>query len=236
MSILPVLAEDGHSLWLRNKPNAKPANVIISLPQGGSTSSLSVAADELRKYWHGSQQVQLLVNKTLAVSDEAYNITVADGRITISAPSSAGVLYGAYALLRQQAPGNVHNESSAPVNEVRILNHWDNPDGTVERGFSGRSIFWNNKNPKFDVLMKEYARANASIGINATVLNNVNAKPLMLSKKKIAETKHIADLLRPYNIKVYLAVNFASPKALGNLDTADPLDPKVIEWWKKKAD
>ena len=186
MSILPVLAEDGHSLWLRNKPNAKPANVIISLPQGGSTSSLSVAADELRKYWHGSQQVQLLVNKTLAVSDEAYNITVADGRITISAPSSAGVLYGAYALLRQQATGNVHNESSAPVNEVRILNHWDNPDGTVERGFSGRSIFWNNKNPKFDVLMKEYARANASIGINATVLNNVNAKPLMLSKKKIA--------------------------------------------------
>ena len=236
MSILPVLAEDGHSLWLRNKPNAKPANVIISLPQGGSTSSLSVAADELRKYWHGSQQVQLLVNKTLAVSDEAYNITVADGRITISAPSSAGVLYGAYALLRQQATGNVHNESSAPVNEVRILNHWDNPDGTVERGFSGRSIFWNNKNPKFDVLMKEYARANASIGINATVLNNVNAKPLMLSKKKIAETKHIADLLRPYNIKVYLAVNFASPKALGNLDTADPLDSKVIEWWKKKAD
>ena len=90
----------------------------------------------------------------------------------------------------------MHNESSAPVNEVRILNHWDNPDGTVERGFSGRSIFWNNKNPKFDVLMKEYARANASIGINATVLNNVNAKPLMLSKKKIAETKHIADLLR----------------------------------------
>ena len=236
MSILPVLAEDGHSLWLRNKPNAKPANVIISLPQGGSTSSLSVAADELRKYWHGSQQVQLLVNKTLAVSDEAYNITVADGRITISAPSSAGVLYGAYALLRQQATGNVHNESSAPVNEVRILNHWDNPDGTVERGFSGRSIFWNNKNPKFDTLMKEYGRANASIGINATVLNNVNAKPLMLSKEKIAETKHIADILRPYNIKVYLAVNFASPKALGNLDTADPLDPKVIEWWKKKAD
>lgn len=118
---------------------------------------------------------------------------------------------------------------------LRLLNHWDNPNGTIERGFAGRSIFWK-ENGEADLdIVKEYGKANASIGINGTVLNNVNAKPLMLSTKKLKETKRIADALRPYGIKVYLAVNFASPKAIGGLKTADPLDKKVQQWWMTKA-
>ncbi len=118
---------------------------------------------------------------------------------------------------------------------LRLLNHWDNPDGTVERGYAGRSIFWKPDGVADLDIVREYGRANASIGINGTVLNNVNAKPLMLSKAKLKETKRIADALRPYGIKVYLSVNFASPKALGGLPTADPLDKGVKEWWKRKV-
>lgn len=118
---------------------------------------------------------------------------------------------------------------------LRLLNHWDNPDGTIERGYAGRSIFWKPDGVADLDIVREYGRANASIGINGTVLNNVNAKPLMLSKAKLKETKRIADALRPYGIKVYLSVNFASPKALGGLPTADPLDRRVGEWWKRKV-
>lgn len=118
---------------------------------------------------------------------------------------------------------------------LRLLNHWDNPDGTIERGFAGHSIFWIPGKQANIEKIKEYGRINQEIGINGTVLNNVNAKPLMLSKNKLKETKRIADALRPYGIKVYLSVNFASPKVLGGLKTADPLDKKVQQWWAKKA-
>lgn len=118
---------------------------------------------------------------------------------------------------------------------LRLLNHWDNPDGTIERGFAGHSIFWIPGKQANIEKIKEYGRINQEIGINGTVLNNVNAKPLMLSTAKLKETKRIADALRPYGIKVYLSVNFASPKVLGGLKTADPLDKKVQQWWAKKA-
>lgn len=119
--------------------------------------------------------------------------------------------------------------------ELRLLNHWDNPNGTIERGYAGRSIFWKPDGVADLDVVKEYGRRNQEVGINGTVLNNVNAKPAMLSKEKLEETKRIADALRPYGQKVYLSVNFASPKALGGLETADPLDPQVVQWWKDKA-
>ena len=126
---------------------------------------------------------------------------------------------------------------------LRLLNHWDNPDGTVERGYAGRSIWkWDeiptNKTPMPQALRaryEEYGQINKNYGINGTVLNNVNAKPIALSTSMLLKTAKIADILRPYGIKVYLSVNFASPKALGDLDTADPLDPRVQQWWAKKA-
>ncbi len=127
--------------------------------------------------------------------------------------------------------------------ELRLLNHWDNPNGTVERGFAGRSIWkWEEipagkgSMPKeLKARYEEYGRINQAYGINGTVLNNVNAKPLALSSDMLKKTAKIADVLRPYGIKVYLSVNFASPKALGDLDTADPLDERVPLWWQKKV-
>lgn len=128
--------------------------------------------------------------------------------------------------------------------ELRLLNHWDNPDGTIERGYAGRSIWKWEEIPSGKKQMpttlksryEEYGRINQAYGINGTVLNNVNAKPMMLSRPMLQKTAKIADILRPYGIKVYLSINFASPKALGELNTADPLDTRVQAWWKKKAD
>ena len=128
--------------------------------------------------------------------------------------------------------------------ELRLLNHWDNPDGTVERGYAGRSIWkWDlipaGKKQMPDSLAQryeEYGRINHEFGINGTVLNNVNAKPLMLTSDMIRKTAKIAQILRKHEIKVYLSVNFATPKALGELDTADPMDSKVRKWWADKAD
>ena len=148
---------------------------------------------------------------------------------TITARTKMGLLYGRYALLRGEQ-GESH-----PYYKQRILNHWDNLDGSIERGYAGKSILWNND--LFIDLKKieAYAEANASIGINGTVLNNVNASPKMLTRTYINKVKEIADILRPWGIKVYFSVNFGTPKALGETKTADPLDPQVKRWWQKKA-
>lgn len=120
---------------------------------------------------------------------------------------------------------------------LRILNHWDNLDGTIERGYAGRSIFFSNGKVEFDRdLVCRYAQICQQSGINGAVLNNVNASPKMMTREILTGVKEIADILRAYNIKVYLAVNFASPQALGELTTADPLDAGVQQWWKNKAD
>ena len=128
--------------------------------------------------------------------------------------------------------------TSSPVQDevapLRLLNHWDNPDGTVERGYAGRSLFWG-RGFIDTLLVQEYGQRNQAIGINGTVLNNVNASPCMLTDAYLDTTATYADLLRPYGLRVYLAVNFATPLALGETDTADPLHPDVIQWWRAKA-
>ena len=155
--------------------------------------------------------------------DDGYRF---DGK-TLSARHEAGLLYGAYALLRGE------KEESHPVFNLRLLNHWDNLDGSIERGYAGESIFeWFHLDEQ---LIRDYARANASLGINGSVLNNVNASPKMLTTPYLKEVKKIADILRPYHIKVYLSINFATPMALKETKTADPLDKSVAKWWKKKA-
>ena len=256
-------AEDGSRLWLRTEKNAQQEQPKVKM-SGKKDATLRLAYDEIQQYWKG-KSVVLTVKKSGKTRD-GFDI-FDDGRtVHIESASSLGVLYGAYTLLRMQAMGQPLQGtiSETPCYDIRILNHWDNPNGTVERGFAGRSIFWHdapsapsgrarravdgvtsastpqdNASQKQDdhlvTIWKAYARANASIGINATVLNNVNAKPLMLGDEKLQETKRIADVLRPYGIKVYLSVNFASPKAIGGLSTADPLDPDVRRWWKEKA-
>ncbi|MBR1409785.1 MAG: alpha-glucuronidase [Prevotella sp.] len=226
-----VKAENGHQLWLRQNPVNK---AVVK-------GSKCLAAEELQTY--SNRDVELKLDDSM--EQDAYRIN--DGVIT--AKNEIGLLYGAYALLSNQAGGFAirQNTIERPYYKLRILNHWDNLNGTIERGYAGLSIFWSLENgqPKAinRELIKEYAQANASIGINGTVLNNVNASPKMLSAIYINKVKEIADILRPYGIKVYLSVNFASPMSIPAkgfnkgkaLKTADPLNAQVKAWWKAKA-
>ena len=168
-------------------------------------------------------------------------MTVVGKPVTVIAGATdVGVLHGAYAWLRLARTGAALDRidmRSAPRIGLRLLNHWDNLDGTVERGYAGQSIWdwWrlpDYKGPRYT----DYARANASLGINGTVLNNVNAKSDSLTAAYIAKAAALADLFRPYGIKVYLSVKWTAPMELDGLKSADPLDPAVAAWWKAKAD
>lgn len=227
-------AEDGHSLWLR-KRNPVPVTIVCAK----NSPTLSIAKQELQQGWQGKSGATVTLNVKInkAIRDDGFRLTPN----TVEANTDIGILYGVYELLRRQQTGQSFiDEIFIPSYQHRILNHWDNPSGTIERGYAGGSIFWRKENP-FVVteddkrLWQEYARANASIGINGSVLNNVNASPMILSADYLARAKAVADVLRPYGVKVYLSANFASPAVLGKLKTSDPLDPDVIKWWKDKA-
>ncbi len=184
-------------------------------------------------------QIRVETRSRPSDGNDSYEITRQDDRITITAPTDLGALYGAYHLARLSASGaHVPSHiSESPAFALRILNHWDNLDGTIERGYAGRSMWkWDELPDVMSPRYADYARRNASIGINATVLNNVNASPLILSTPYLHKIKALADTFRPYGIKVFLSVNFATPMALDSLPTADPLDPAVQKWWKRKAD
>ena len=253
---------DGSQLWL-GKQYANSCQVISQLP---NDATAKIAKQELENNWRG-KNVELKIDKSLNLG-EGYNIYARPAQqgdniqyeATITASNPIGLLYGAYELIRLQntdayntGSGNQQNFSKAidetekPQVGLRILNHWDNLDGSIERGYAGKSIFkWEEiklgKNGKGGSISKSlhdrlitYARANASLGINGSVLNNVNASPKMMTAEYINKVKIIANILRPYGIRVYLSINFASPMALGYTKTADPLDKKVQQWWKKKA-
>ena len=253
---------DGSQLWL-GKQYANSCQVISQLPDDATAK---IAKQELENNWRG-KNVELKIDKALNLG-EGYNIYARPAQqgdniqyeATITASNPIGLLYGAYELIRLQntdayntGSGNQQNFSKAidetekPKVSLRILNHWDNLDGSIERGYAGKSIFkWEEiklgKNGKGGSISKSlhdrlitYARANASLGINGSVLNNVNASPKMMTSEYINKVKIIANILRPYGIRVYLSINFASPMALGYTKTADPLDKKVQQWWKKKA-
>ena len=226
---LGASAEDGHQLWLRYQQT----HAQVNAPQGGDI--LNTACRELRNYWLG-QAINLQLVSQNIVAPEGYAF---DGK-TLKASTESGLLYGAYALLREQTVRGTAKGiilKSTPKSKYRILNHWDNLDGSIERGYAGKSIFWNSpiKGEAYDTRLKEYARANASVGINGTVLDNVNASPKMLTHTYLDSVAHIANILRPYGLRVYLSVNFGTPKALGATNTADPLNKRVINWWNKKA-
>ncbi len=178
------------------------------------------------------------------LGDEGYllrNVRQQGRRVTvIAANTDRGLLYGSFALLSHlQRGGRIDglDVSSAPRVQLRMLNHWDNLDGHVERGYAGASLWdWWRLPEVIDPRYRDYARANASLGINATVVNNVNAVAVILRPDYIAKVKALADQFRPYGIRVFLAVRFSSPIELGGLKTADPADPAVRAWWRAKAD
>lgn len=225
-------AEDGSRLWLPTESNGQPAQINLK----HSSPTLDIAADELCQFWHG-QPVDLILKRDKSLKADGFSIRHTDKGLTLSSPHETGLLYAAYHLLRMQAAGETVNDTVVnPTYSLRILNHWDNPDGTIERGYAGKSLWqWAELPGKLSPRYQAYARANASIGINGTVLNNVNASPSILSDEYLQKVKALADVFRPYGIRVYLSVNFASPMVLDSLPTADPLDKNVIRWWKQKA-
>jgi len=262
------MAEDGHALWLRYAPleaaQAQAASRVIGGPieiRANENPTIAAARDELRRGLSGmlgeraaSGPGIVLASESHMSGDDAaehlppvgapvgsYRIsTMADGRTLIMARSDSGLLYGAFALLRDLQDDGVLNEgggASSPAMPLRMLNHWDNPDGHVERGYAGRSIFdWWRLPERLDSRMIDYARANASLGINGVVVNNVNASPLFLTPRYVPKLRRLADAWRPYGIRLYISARFSAPRDIGGLPTADPLDPAVRAWWKAKSD
>lgn len=256
-------AEDGSALWLRYATGTKAE---ISCRKQSPTLNIAVSELQKHWKGGIPVALEVNATKELrALGNEGYTIrTSADGKqITIASSGEQGVLYGTYHLLRLQATEqllnpnpssnsssdsnlssnsnpdlslNALNISEKPDYRIRILNHWDNLDGTIERGYAGHSLWkWEELPAVISPRYEAYARANASIGINATVVNNVNASPRILSDDYLQKVKALADIFRPYGLKVYLSINFSSPAALGGLPTSDPLNKEVIAWWKKKA-
>jgi alpha-glucuronidase len=253
-------AEDGYDLWLRYRPVASDAARSYRAALGPVTTearspTLDVAAAELRRGLSGmlgtadagAPPVVLRTGGAGLPEDlgrEGFVIrseTVGGRRATVvAARSDVGVLYGAFHLLRRVQTGQPVTNldiSSAPKLQLRVLNHWDNLDRTVERGYAGQSLWDWHKLPDWkDPRYVDYARANASVGINGAVLNNVNAKAESLTAPYIAKAAALADVFRPYGVRVYLSARFSAPIEIGGLKTADPLDPAVRAFWQAKAD
>ncbi|WP_373782436.1 alpha-glucuronidase [Bacteroides heparinolyticus] len=228
-----MAAENGSRLWLRQSGRAGASVEVLSRH---ASATLNIAAEELRQSWRGNPVI-LAIEKDKALAADGFKIVCSEGKIRVISPTGTGLLYAAYHLLRLQESGQaIASTTENPAYTLRILNHWDNTDRTVERGYAGESLWdWEKLPHTLSESYKDYARANASIGINGTVLNNVNASPGILSAEYLNKVKALADVFRPYGIRVYLSVNFASPMVLDSLPTADPLDKRVIRWWKKKA-
>lgn len=208
-------------------PKGKTGWIIAGTPSGSQLVSSLQLGDEMSN----------LGNEGYLISNRPVN---GINTLIIAANTDVGVLYGTYHLLRlvqtHQPLDNQFTITDAPRIQRRILNHWDNLDQTVERGYAGFSLWkWHLLPGYIDPRYIDYARANASIGINGTVITNVNANALVLTPMYLEKVKALADVFRPYGLKVYLTARFSAPIEIGGLETADPLDPKVQQWWKDKV-
>lgn len=252
-------AEDGYDLWLRYAPlegealvALQPFDRQVEVVGNADDPTLDVAVRELDRGL-GSMlgaapadaqgRVRILLDCGSQASGGEGSFTVratGERAIRIAGPGALSCLYGSFSLLRELAQGADPRSidlAEAPAMPLRLLNHWDNPDGHVERGYAGRSIFdWWHLPERLDQRMIDYARANASLGINGAVVNTVNASPLFLTPRYLPKLKRLADAWRPYGIRLYVSARFSAPRDVGGLATADPLDPQVRAWWRAKAD
>ncbi|MEP7323390.1 MAG: alpha-glucuronidase family glycosyl hydrolase [Saprospiraceae bacterium] len=257
-----LVADDGYRLWLKYD-KIKDQAVLIkyqSFIQSiytpiAVTPIVQSALDELKQGLSGltgkniqikrarlSNQVilELLPSSTTLLNHpDAYQLKHQGTSIFVRAITDKGLLYGSFALLRHlqtsEPIANMDIRESPKIN-LRMLNHWDNVNGTIERGYAGSSLWkWYDLPEGLDPRYTDYARANASIGINATSINNVNASARFLSKEYILKVAALAGVFRKYGIKTFLSIRFTSPQYLNGFKTADPLDPAVKQWWKDKA-
>jgi alpha-glucuronidase len=258
-----AFADDGYRLWLRYERIGDPAvreayaKSFGYIAMAGGSDILDNAAKELQNGISAMTGKQIPIVKTapktgrgihLALTGaanvapivaDAYSISFEAGNVVIRSAGNAGVLYGSFALLRhlqQHLPVAKVVTQSRPKIQLRMLNHWDNPEGPIERGYAGSSLWkWYDLPETVDPRYADYARANASIGINGTVVNNVNASARFLTPEYLNKVAALAGVFRKYGIKTYMSIHFAAPKTLGGLKTSDPLDPEVKKWWTDKT-
>lgn len=227
------------SIYLLNDNNDEILNTVKNILTDNLSTLLGkkIMSEKSQK----TDQITLTINTDVVnINDEGFYISSTSNALKIEAKTNKGLLYGAYHLInkihRKEKIKNI-NITESPKIQNRILNHWDNIDRTVERGYAGFSIFnWHELPEYLDPRYEDYAKANASIGINGTVLTNVNANAIVLRADYLDKTAALANIFRKYGIKVYLTARFSAPIELGSLKTADPLDPQVRLWWKNKID
>lgn len=247
-------AETGHDAWLRYTPHA---NVPQTFMVGARSPVMNSVRDEWARAVRGMSgqaarvvttpqdgTVEFTIRTDAGLAPDEYSLkteTVSGKRVTVVTGSTdRGVLYGMFALLRKIETGESFtnlDERQSPHTSLRWVNEWDNLDGSIERGYGGRSIFWDNGHARTDLTrVNEYARLLASLGINGCDLNNVNANPKVLSPDLIPDVARIADAMRPWGIRVALSIDFGSPMSVGGLETFDPAQPQVAAWWKARVD
>jgi alpha-glucuronidase len=231
-------SEDGSQLWLRFSKQVKPVGTIQVIKGKSTDVTLALAKQELECYWKGGDVILKLDPSRKDLKD-GYQISQHENQVYMIAGQSVGILYAVYHLLRLQETGAGIPRSGLveiPAYDIRVLNHWDNLDGTIERGYAGHSLWnWEELPNKLSPRYEQYGRANASIGINATVLNNVNASSDLMKTDYLKKVKALADVFRKYGIKVYVSINFSSPQNIGGLTNSDPLNQEVKRWWKSKV-
>jgi alpha-glucuronidase len=258
-------AEDGHKGWLRYAPlDAAAAKNYISVPHAvrveGDSIVLRSAREELARGLHGmlgialaaqsadslanSRAPMIILHKDKNLWPESFRLRWSGApdkpSLLITGGDDRGVLYGVFALLskiaRQESLAGL-DETQQPSAPVRWVNDWDNLDGTIERGYGGRSIFFDADNVRPDLSrVNDYARLLASIGINGCAINNVNANPRVLTPEFLPQIVRVADIFRAWGVKLAIAVDVSSPTRIGGLDTFDPLDPTVAKWWRDRFD
>jgi alpha-glucuronidase len=242
LSVLPLCADDGYRLWLRYESLPSVPTVVLLTPTGQESPTIAAARAELQTALGPQTAVTVKQSggEVPGAGPEGYTLRAVDGAAHISANSDLGALYGTFALLRHLQAGRSLaglDLSSSPKISRRLLNHWDNLTGFVERGWAGFSLWqWFYLPEIRDPRYRDYARALASVGLNGTVLTNVNANALVLTPDYLRKVAALAEEFRPYGVRVYLTARFSAPIEIGGLKTADPLDPAVAAWWKAKVD
>lgn len=263
---IPMLlsANDGYKLWLQyypiENPQAWQENVLKQVSIDGNNETINIIKNELEVASQGffstkplfvKENPSLLIalreqlpsslsqSASKELGTEGYHIFSKNGQTVITANSKFGLLYGTFRLLQEIQKQEIISETGIveiPKVKHRVLNHWDNLNRTVERGYSGFSIWnWHRLPRHIDQQYLDYARANASLGINGTSVTNVNANALVLTPYYLEKVQALADAFRPYGIKLYITARFSSPMEIGGLETADPLNKEVQDWWKDKT-
>jgi alpha-glucuronidase len=248
-----LFAETGADAWLRYSPHR---NVPLTFMMDSTSPIMESVRGEWTRAVRGmtgqeARAVTTPQESTVefnlrgdSVAAEAYRLrteTINGKHVTtVTGSTDHGVLYGMFALLRKIQLGESIdnlNEVQTPYAPERWVNQWDNLEGIIERGYGGRSIFWDNMHARADLTrVSEYARLLASLGINGCSINNVNANPKLLSPEMLPDVARIADAMRPWGVRIALSIDFGSPQSIGGLDTFDPADPRVAAWWKARTD